>query len=49
MFGFDLFLHFFVVSPTFIANPKDKVRMVGHGVVLCCKAEGQPEPLKYTW
>lgn len=49
MFDFYLDLHFFVVSPTFFANPKDKVRMVGQGVVLCCKAEGQPAPLKYTW
>lgn len=23
--------------------------MVGQGVVMCCKAEGQPDPLKYTW
>lgn len=37
------------VPPTFIANPKNKVRMVGQGVVMCCKAEGQPDPLKYTW
>lgn len=42
-------LTFFVEPPIFIANPKDKVRMVGQGVVMCCKAEGQPEPLKYTW
>lgn len=39
----------FAVAPTFIINPKDKVRMVGQGVVLCCEAEGIPEPMKYTW
>nr|XP_022293812.1 cartilage intermediate layer protein 1-like isoform X2 [Crassostrea virginica] len=37
------------VPPTFYVSPKDKVRMVGQGVVLCCKADGRPGPEKYIW
>ncbi|XP_078322400.1 cartilage intermediate layer protein 1-like [Crassostrea virginica] len=37
------------VPPTFYVSPKDKVRMVGQGVVLCCKADGRPGPEKYLW
>lgn len=40
---------YITVPPTFYVSPKDKVRMVGQGVVLCCKADGRPGPEKYLW